>query len=66
MILLKRHFFLQANANYICDPNGYVVCMPGYTDEKNNCNTPICNFNGLTCDRGNCSAPHMCECELGW
>ena len=60
------YLLLQGIGNYICDTEGNIVCMPGWEDESNMCTTPICEFNGATCENGNCTEPHVCTCEIGW
>ena len=60
------YLLLQGIGNYICDTEGNIVCMPGWEDELNMCTTPICEFNGATCENGNCTEPHVCTCEIGW
>ena len=43
-----------------------MACLPGWSDEPSFCSIPICDFHGLTCKNGNCTAPNVCTCELGW
>ena len=54
----------QSSDHYICDKNGNIVCMPGWSNEALFCTVPICDpgCNG----NGNCTAPNTCECWIGW
>jgi len=56
----------EAGTTYICDKEGHVRCLPGWSDESILCKTPICEIDGETCQHGNCTAPGRCECEVGW
>ena len=42
-----------------------MICLPGWTNEYNNCEDAICDP-GCEEGHGNCTAPHTCECEVGW
>ena len=53
----------QGNKNYICARNGTMICLPGWTDEYSYCSTPICDPG---CVNGNCTAPNVCTCDVGW
>ena len=51
---------------------GNVICQTGWKnsdsaiDKMNPCSEPICNHNGQGCLHGECRAPDMCACEVGW
>ena len=57
---------LQQSGHYLCDQSGTLICLPGWSDEKRGCTVPHCDFDGLTCDHGNCTHPQTCTCEVGW
>ena len=54
---------IKAHDHYICDKNGHIMCLPGWTNEKNYCKTPVCD---PECINGNCTRPNHCECKIGW
>ena len=55
----------QDSDHYICDKHGNVVCLPGWSNEKNFCRDPIC-YPKCVLGQGNCTKPVTCECEIGW
>jgi len=55
---------LKDTDHYICDYEGHVLCLPGWSDEMNACTTPLCQ--PQCSQNGNCSRPNTCECEVGW
>lgn len=60
-----EHIKFLGGANYICGEDGNLVCLPGWTDEENLCNTPICNPPCVT-KQGNCTEPNVCTCSTGY
>jgi len=35
-------------------------------DQVNPCPIPICDWNGKGCAHGECKAPQLCACDIGW
>ena len=58
-------FYLQGAGRYICDNQGYIHCLPGWTKEYEMCSTPVCHPN---CSKvhGKCIGPNTCACDIGW
>ncbi|XP_058831374.1 delta-like protein 1 [Topomyia yanbarensis] len=50
-------------SHYVCDDNGDVKCLPGWTGDL--CDVPICKKG---CDplNGYCKRPNECRCKLGF
>ena len=64
----------QRAQSYICDDFGNVTCLTGWKEPAdpthhnplNPCPEPICNHHGEDCFHGECVAPNLCACEIGW
>jgi Golgi apparatus protein 1 len=39
-----------------------VVCLPGFADDGSKC-AAVCSPG---CVHGNCTAPNVCTCDVGW
>ena len=55
---------LKDSDHYICDSHGYIHCLPGWSNEYEECKVPVCTQN--CSQHGNCSAPNTCTCDVGW
>uniref|UniRef100_A0A1B0CG55 Putative teneurin-1 n=1 Tax=Lutzomyia longipalpis TaxID=7200 RepID=A0A1B0CG55_LUTLO len=60
--------FLEAcevprNGHYICNDDGELKCLPGYTGDL--CDVPICR-KGCDPMQGYCKRPGECRCKLGF
>ncbi|QQP35295.1 Uncharacterized protein FKW44_023473, partial [Caligus rogercresseyi] len=54
---------LQATDKYICNSNGNIICLKGWSNPSMLCEIPICE---TKCGHGKCIGPNVCACELGW
>ncbi|XP_040571520.1 SCO-spondin isoform X2 [Lepeophtheirus salmonis] len=57
---------LRVTERYICDLNGNVICIGGWSDPTKFCSVPTCELNGRDCINGNCVLPNVCVCDVGW
>eukprot|EP00095_Tigriopus_kingsejongensis_P012307 maker-scaffold2342_size16862-snap-gene-0.3 protein:Tk12307 transcript:maker-scaffold2342_size16862-snap-gene-0.3-mRNA-1 annotation:"protein jagged-1" len=65
---------LKESHRYLCDDDANVICLSGWTepedkelhDLRNPCPLPVCDYNGETCQHGECVRPNVCACKVGW
>ncbi|CAB4055396.1 Hemicentin-1,Thrombospondin-1,Adhesion G protein-coupled receptor B3,Thrombospondin-2,Adhesion G protein-coupled receptor B1,Mucin-like protein [Lepeophtheirus salmonis] len=57
---------LRLTDRYICDSEGNVICVDGWSYPSKLCSEPICDMNGRGCVNGKCIHPNVCACEVGW
>ena len=55
-------FPFQSTQNYICNDDGEVICLFGWSNPERACCDPVCD----ECVNGECVAPYTCACEVGW
>lgn len=67
-IIACRPEYLENQDRYVCNSKGVVSCNHGWkesepADPVHPCRVPICN---PECQNGQCKAPNLCACEIGW